>query len=168
MRLSRYDYSQAGVYFVTLCTQNKAKLFGASVDGEMKLNELRVVVSEEWQLIPGYRRTVSIDLFVVMPNHFHGLVVIESSTDNEPCGNSSHPVVKQSRALQAGSLGAIIGQFKLAVSRQAKRRRLHPYKSTWQRHYYDHIVRNEASLNDIRRYIVENPARWQDDSLYVE
>jgi len=168
IRLPGYDYRQSGVYFVTLCTYQKAKLFGTVVDGELKLNDLGEVVSEEWQLIPRHRRNVLIDQFVVMPNHFHGLVITDSCYTNESRGHNSLQDVKPPRTLSAGSLGAIVGQFKLAVSRQAKYRRLHPYKSIWQRNYYDHIVRNEASLKDIRRYIVENPARWRDDRLYVD
>ena len=168
MRLSGFDYRQDGVYFVTLCTVQNTNLFGTVVDGEMKLNNLGAVAHEEWRKIPEFRRNVVIDQFVIMPNHIHGLVIINSCRTGESCGYDSVQEVESARTLRAGSLGSIIGQFKLAVSRQARRRRLCRNKSIWQRNYYDHIVRSEKSLNDIRRYIIENPARWQDDSLYVE
>ena len=168
IRLPGYDYRQAGVYFVTLCTYLKSELFGSINDGEMLLSELGKVVDEEWRRIAQARKNVELGLHVVMPNHLHGLILITESQVGESSHYLSLPPGKRSPRLQAGSLGAIIGQFKLAVARQAKSRQLHPYKKIWQRNYHEHIVRSEESLCDIRRYVIENPARWAEDSLYVE
>lgn len=168
IRLPGYDYRQAGVYFVTLCTYQHASLFGSIIDGDMILNKLGTVVAEEWQRVAEFRRNVKLDISVVMPNHLHGLVIIEFWQGSNSIQSSPAAGDKTSGTLQADSLGAIVGQFKLAVSRQAKLRQLHSHKLIWQRNYYDHIVRSEKSLNEIRRYIIENPARWAGDSLYVE
>ena len=167
IRLPGYDYRQAGVYFVTLCTNQMASLFGAMNDGEMIPSELGQLVVKEWQHMSTVRRNVKLDHYVLMPNHFHALVVIDDCQGNDLAGCTSAQSSKESHTLQSGSLGAIIGQFKLAVGRQARRRKLHPRHPIWQRNYHEHIVRNEASLNDIRKYIIDNPARWREDSLYV-
>ncbi len=156
MRLPGYNYSQAGTYFVTLCTYRKSTIFGFILNGETMLSDLGMIVREEWRHISKFRPNVQLDQFVVMPNHLHGLVIIEDDYD-----------FASSRTLQAGSLGAIIGQYKIAVTRRAKSSRINYGQNIWQRNYHEHIVRNDKTLNDIRRYIIENPARWQDDSLYV-
>ena len=167
LRLSGYDYRLAGVYFVTLCTYQKAMLFGEVDDGDLKLNALGEIVRDEWRLIANIRSNVKLDLFVVMPNHFHGLVIIDNFQGSDLTECMSVPASKESHTLQSGSLGAVIGQFKLAVGRQARRRQLRQRQPIWQRNYYDHIVRDEETLNDIRQYIVANPARWREDSLNV-
>lgn len=168
IRLPGYDYRQAGIYFVTLCTYRHTSLFGSIVEGDMILNELGKVVEEEWQRVAKLRRNVKLDLSVVMPNHMHGLLIIETLQDCDSVRAVPASGEMPSGTLKAGSLGAIIGQFKLAVARQANFRHLHLHKKIWQRNYHEHIVRSEESLNDIRRYIMENPARWSDDSLYLE
>ena len=157
IRLPGYDYRQAGVYFVTLCAYQHTSLFGSINEGDMILNELGEIVAEEWQRVAKLRRNVKLDLFVVMPNHMHGLVIIETRQDCNSVRTVPASGEMPSDTLKAGSLGAIIGQFKLTVARQANFRHLHPYKQIWQRNYYEHIVRGEESLNDIRRYIIQNP-----------
>ena len=168
IRLQGYDYRQAGVYFVTLCTYLNTTQLGRINDGEMLHSKLGKVVDEEWQHMAKVRRNVQLDLHVVTPNHLHGVIILEEIQD----GVSSRCVPtqerKDSRTLQAGSLGAIIGQFKVAVTRRARSSQFYSDQRIWQRNYHEHIVRNEESLNDIRRYIIENPARWGEDSLYVE
>ena len=165
IRLQGYDYSKEGVYFVTLCTRLQTALFGEIVDGEMRLSELGKIVEEEWQHIATVRLNVKLDQYVVMPNHLHGLVFIEDIEHKEI---SPFQDRERSSTLQAGSLGAIVGQFKVAVTRRGKSRQLHLDQGIWQRNYYDRIVRDEQSLNQLRRYIFENPVRWHEDSLYVE
>lgn len=122
IRLRGFDYRQAGAYFVTLCTDRKTKLFGTINDGEMELSDLGNVVTEEWRHMAIARRNVQLDLYVAMPNHLHGVMIIDGIQDRDSfqCPPATH--LKQSGTLQAGSLGAIIGQFKTAVSRRAKSR----------------------------------------------
>ena len=168
MRLCGFDYRQSGIYFVTLCTHQKSKLFGSIYDGEMSLSVLGELVREEWQHIAQLRSLVQLDDCVVMPNHLHGLVIIEETYDNGVDSGDIANMSERTHTLQAGSLGAIISQFKAAVSRRAWPSLVERGCPIWQRNYYDHIVRNESTLNAIRRYIMENPARWAEDSLYVD
>ncbi len=140
--------------------------FGTIVDGGMRLNALGQLVSDEWQRLADARANLELDHFVVMPNHVHGLVkVVESqSSDSRQFSGTDNGA----STVHSGSLGAIIGQFKAAVSRRAKAVGISGDTRIWQRGYYDHIVRDERTSNEIRRYIIENPAKWFDDRLYVE
>ncbi len=188
IRLRGYDYRQSGVYFVTICSYQKTNLFGAIVDGDMALSPLGEIARDEWRHIARARsnveRTVAdeidrqrhiararsnveLDHYVIMPNHLHGLFIITDSLERDFGLSAKTPHSKQSRRLPAGSLGAIISQYKAAVSRRAWSGLMGRSQRIWQRNYYDHIVRDEQSLSAIRKYIVENPARWHDDSLYV-
>ena len=168
IRLPGYDYRQAGIYFVTLCTHQKAALFGSICGDEMHCNKLGIVVEEEWRRMAKIRKNVQLDLHVVMPNHLHGLIVVQDDFDELSCGCLPSKEGKTSRTLQAGSLGAIIGQFKVAVTRRARSVLLTSEQKIWQRNYHEHVVRSEESLHEIRRYVIENPARWAEDSFYVD
>ena len=166
IRLQGYDYSQKGVYFVTICTRQKACLFGEIRAGKMILNELGTTAKHCWHLISQTRSNVALDMSVVMPNHLHGIIAILDRGETAATGVKKN--LWRSKSLSPGSLGAIIGQFKRAVTLRSKSLAQPPEQPLWQRNYYEHIIRNESSLNDIRKYIIENPARWLDDSLYVE
>ena len=165
-RLPGYDYRSEGLYFVTICAHHMQLRFGKILDGELQLNRLGQLVSAEWQRLADTRANLRLDQFVVMPNHLHGLIrIIERDRRNSrQCAEADTGAV----TIQAGSLGAIIGQFKAAVSRRAKAKGIAGDTKIWQRGYYDHIVRDERTLNEIRRYIIENPAKWHDDRLYVD
>ena len=160
MRLSNYDYTQSGVYFVTICTYQFASLFGRIVDGNVQLNGLGRLVEEEWQRTAVVRPSVDLDQFVVMPNHLHGLLCISDSKVER--------IPKSSTTMRANSLGSIIAQYKSNVT---KRNRSLASSRSWpisKRNYYDHIVRNERSLERIRTYILENPSRWSEDSFFSD
>ena len=165
-RLPGYDYRQSGTYFVTICAEQMRSRFGTIVEGELQLNSLGQLVGDEWQRLAIARANVKLDRFVVMPNHLHGLIRIGEEHEHD----SRHVPEAETGpvSMQAGSLGAIVGQFKAAVSRRAKAEGIAGDTRIWQRGYYDHIVRDQRSLNEIRRYILENPGRWHDDRLYVE
>ena len=165
-RLPGYDYRQSGTYFVTVCAEQMRLQFGTILDGELQLNSLGQLVSDEWKRLALARANVKLDRFVVMPNHVHGLIMIgeEEERDSRQISGAETGAV----TIQASSLGAIVGQFKAAVSRRAKTEGVAGDTRIWQRGYYDHIVRDERSLNEIRRYILENPAKWHDDRLFVE
>ena len=168
IRLRDYDYTLAGAYFVTLCTFNSACLFGDIVNGQMRLNDLGALVDREWQRTARVRQSVESDAFVVMPNHIHGILFILDDANAPGSSHLSKVFPPRSPTLQSGSLGAIIGQFKSTVARRARRQATTHCGPIWQRNYYEHIIRSDQSLNDIRKYIVENPDRWSDDRLYVE
>jgi REP element-mobilizing transposase RayT len=140
--------------------------FGRIRDGKVQLNALGRLVSKEWQRLAVARPNLKLDDFVVMPNHLHGLIRIcePQKRDSLLCSGAHAGAVTG----QAGSLGSIIGQFKAAVSRRANAEGIAGDAKIWQRGYYDHIVRDLCSLHEIRRYILESPAKWFDDRLYVE
>ncbi len=164
LRLRDYDYTQAGLYFVTICTFQKACLFGKFRGGKLILNELGRLVQKIWLQIPVSRANTTLDKFVVMPNHMHGIIGI---IENEDTGKYD-TVTPSAKTLPSGSLGATIGQFKSVVTKQSRALPDPPRPPIWQRNYYEHIIRNETELNEIRKYILENPAHWTNDDLYVD
>lgn len=158
-RLQGYDYAQRGAYFVTICTYNREHIFGHITNGDMTLSDMGHIASTCWAAIPNHFSTVELDASIVMPNHVHGIIVLPSG---------------------GAKLGTIIGNYKAAVTRQI--RNLPnvgtPYVGTpymaslptgyvWQARYHDHIIRNDASLQRIQTYIVNNPARWQEDTFFT-
>jgi REP element-mobilizing transposase RayT len=165
IRLKDYDYAQNGAYFVTICAQEKRCIFGQVVDGVMVVNEWGQIVTQEWEQTAAVRSNVELDAFVVMPNHVHGILVITNDVGDTV--GATRRVAPTSTTLQSGSLGAIIGQFKSAVTRAINRLPDAPDHPIWQRNYYEHIIRSEDTLNTIRAYVANNPAKWAEDSLYV-
>jgi len=172
IRLKGYDYSQAGAYFITLCTQDRACLFGKVVNGEMRLNDAGRMVLAEWNRLPERFPHLVLDAFVVMPNHVHGILVI---TDPAPTAGATLGATVGATvgatlvvAPTAPTVGNIIGAFKSRVTveyiRGVKTSGWPPFRGRlWQRNYYEHIIRNERALNAIRQYIMENPRRWHRD-----
>ena len=164
LRLRAYDYSQPGAYFVTLCTHNRQCMFGNISDNEMLLNSQGRIVEEEWLRTAHIRRQVTLDTFVVMPNHIHGIVVINESTFSANVGATRRVAPTHGGHGPApGTLGAIVGQFKSTATKRINASRGSPKSLVWQRNYYEHVVRNEESLNRIREYIVNNPQHWDAD-----
>jgi REP element-mobilizing transposase RayT len=161
IRLKGYDYSQAGAYFVTVCTQDRACLFGDVVDGAMRLNEVGQIVGACWRMIPGHFPNTELDGFVVMPNHVHGIIVITQR--NLVRATHASPLQQPPRGLQCQSISAIIGSFKSAATKRIHALPRFANLPIWQRNYYEHIIRNEESLNHIRQYILDNPAWWAFD-----
>jgi len=139
MRLASYDYSRAGAYFVTVCVRDRKCLFGAIEAEEMCSTRIGQTVASCWLEIPKHFPNAALDEFVIMPNHLHGIILL-----NDVVAGHARP------------LPVIIGSLKTAVSRQAG-------VSVWQRSYWERIIRSEAELNQARRYIEENPARWPAD-----
>jgi putative transposase len=148
IRLQGYDYSQAGAYFITVCTQNRECLFGEIANGEMRLNHAGRVVVSVWDGLPGHYSHVELDTMVIMPNHFHGIIVLA------PVGAVRH------------GLSEIVRALKTFSSRRINELRQTPGAKLWQRNYWEHIVRNETELNRIREYIHNNPAQWELDKLH--
>ncbi len=161
MRLKGHDYSQAGAYFVTLCTQSRECLFGEIVDMEMRLNELGRIVSECWDDMPKHFPNVELDEFVMMPNHMHGIILItvDVGAKHLQIAANASPL----HGTQSGSLGAIIQNFKSVSTRKINQLREPRGVTIWQRNYFEHIIRNDKELNSIRDYIAANPARWEED-----
>ena len=104
---------------------------------------------------------MSLDAYIVMPNHIHGILLLNGRTDA-----TEDPV--SGPGMAAGSLGAILAQYKSFVTKCGQKLAAAAPRQIWQRNYYDHVIRSEASLEKIRRYIVENPARWEEDHVYID
>lgn len=163
IRLKGYDYTQAGAYFITICTQNRLCLFGEVVNGEMRLNEAGAMVQSVWDEIPVFYPGVLTDAFVVMPNHIHGIVVLVGAPPRG-CPNQG----QAQGPAPTLSLPDVVHRFKTMTTKRyadgVKRNGWPPFPGRlWQRNYYEHIIRNEESLNRIRQYIADNPARWVQD-----
>jgi putative transposase len=157
IRLREFDYSQNGAYFVTICTARRLCLLGDIQDGEMRLSPVGQVVRLRWQDLPRHALGLTLDLWVVMPNHLHGIIVLPGSIV------TGTPGAQLLTAPEPRSLGVAIGGFKSAVSREIAANNLSPVRPLWQRNYYERVIRNDQELDAIRRYIAENPLRWDDD-----
>jgi len=142
-RLKEWDYSNPWWYYVTICTNNHFPHFGEINDGKMELNELGKTAVKFWTEIPNHFKNTELDCFVVMPNHIHGIIII-TGKEETPC---------------MASLGNIIGKFKGAVTRWAMNNNYINFK--WQTRFYDRIIRGEKELFNIRKYIEENPVKWE-------
>ena len=161
IRVQGHDYTSSSAYFVTICTADRTCLFGEIADDTPDLSEIGMIVDEEWRRSPQVRRNMALDAYVVMPNHLHGILFIDGATDGRRASHRLAPT-KTGPRNPAGSLGAIIGQFKSAVTKRVSLLADAP-AVVWQRGYYEHIIRDDADLNRIRTYIANNPARWAED-----
>ena len=159
IRLRGYNYSQGGIYFVTICAFRMKTLFGRIDRGKLAPNALGRIVQAEWLRTPWIRAGVELDLFVLMPNHFHGIVILHPGCR----GVQQHARIPGTAQLHSPTktLGALVRGFKAATTSRINALRGTPGEPVWQRNYYEHIVRNGKDLEDIRRYILINPARWE-------
>lgn len=176
IRLKGYDYTRAGWYFITICVQNRECLFGAIRNGEMVLNDYGKIVEFTWFDLPNHNAHVILDEFGIMPNHVHGIIVLDDihvGAGSEPAPTEHAPTTDtaatESRPpIIRHGLPEIVRQFKTFSARRINQKRQTPGVSVWQRNYYEHIIRTETDLQRIREYIQTNPARWREDSLFTE
>jgi len=153
-RLKDYDYSLNGYYYVTLCTHERVEVLGAVEDGRVIVNKYGEIVRDAWAKIPEHFKNVKLDEFIVMPNHIHGIIII-----NNPVGTGHALSSNENR--KNNDLSVVIGSFKSAVTRQINRTNRMPFQ--WQRSFHDHIIRTTHSLKNIREYIINNPETWAAD-----
>jgi REP element-mobilizing transposase RayT len=149
-RLRGWDYGGGGMYSVTICTQHRICHFGEIGEQGLILSPAGEIVAEEWQATTNLRPYVALDAWVVMPNHFHGILFVQPPSLSGPRRN----------------LGAIIGQFKGACTSRIWAASHRDF--AWQTRYWDQIVRDEESLAGLRQYIHDNPARWREDRLHPD
>ncbi len=151
IRLKDYDYSQAGVYFITVCTKDHKMLFWSNVGAttgrppKIELSEFGMVVDNSICQIPKLYPNIKIYNYVIMPNHIHLLLGIEESANGRP--------------MVAPTISRVMKQMKGYVSKQIR-------YSIWQKSFIDHIIRNEKDFIEHYTYIENNPIKWEDDILY--
>ena len=155
IRLQGFDYAQAGAYFVTICSTEKKCIFGQVREGAMLENDLGRIVRSCWVEIPRHFANVEADAFVVMPNHFHGIVKLVK----EPRSPGSSRVEAFSKPV-ASSVPTIVRTFKAAVTREARRACGESRAAIWQKNYFERVIRNDKEYSDTYGYILENPMRW--------
>ena len=166
IRLQEYDYSQPGAYFVTICTHDRNCLFGEIVDGRMILNEMGEIVESQWIKSPEIRSEIELDVFQIMPNHFHAVVfIIHLNDDDSAVGATGRSPLQSnpSNGPRPKSLSSLIAGFKSAVTTNINHFRRIPGAKLWQRNYYDRIIRDDNELNRIREYIICNALKWDLD-----
>ncbi|HSB01635.1 MAG TPA: transposase, partial [Anaerolineales bacterium] len=170
IRLSNYDYSQPGAYFVTIVTWHRECLFGEVVNGEMRLNKFGLLAKQQWEKLPKRFPNIELGAFVIMPNHAHGNIVIvagrgTAANQNDPDGELSRraPTYEQFQKPVRGSIPTIIRSYKSAVSYRINLMRGTQDIPVWQRNYYEHVIRNERDLQNITDYIEANLRLWGED-----
>jgi len=158
IRLKEYDYAQSGGYFITVVTYHRDLLFGKITNEEMQLNEMGKIVDECWHAIPEHFPNLELGAYIVMPNHLHGIIVIN---DDGRGTIYRAPTQEQFQKPVKGSIPTIIRTFKAAVTRRIGRE--HNPTGIWQKNYYEHIIRDHEDWDRIHRYIEANPSMWAED-----
>ena len=154
IRLKGYDYAQSGAYFVTIVTYGRIPLFGEIVDGVMSLNDTGQSIRDDWEWLGLRYPQVTLDEYVVMPNHLHGIIVL---TDDGRGGSRTAPTRRK-------PLGRLVGAFKTVSTKQFNLSQGKPGQLLWQRNYYEHVIRNDDEMNRVREYIINNPLHWETDT----
>lgn len=149
-RLQGYDYAQAGAYFVTICSYQREHLFGDIRAQVAHLSSIGLLAEDCWTRIPEHFPSVDLDTFVVMPNHIHGIIVVQNLLSSD----------------KSNTLGQIIGTYKAAVTRLLNASLGIRAPRIWQGRYHDHIIRSEQEADRLRAYIETNPACWEEDTFY--
>jgi putative transposase len=156
-RLSSWDYSRPGSYFITICTKKRNHFFGEIINEIMHLNEIGLIADSGWRMIPGHYENMMLDEFVVMPNHIHGIIIINDISVVVEAGHA--PSLPQP---PKNTVSNMVGSFKSAVTKLA--RPINP-DFGWQSRFHDHIIRNQAEFIRISNYIINNPANWDSDKF---
>jgi REP element-mobilizing transposase RayT len=175
IRLHGYDYRAAGAYFVTVCAHDKSCLFGRTMDGSVRVNALGGIVFQSWEGINEHFANAYPQEFVVMPNHFHGIISIHDPATGmwlglprpaaQPCVGAGlpRPYTHEPSPIARPTLGQIVAYFKYQSTKRINELRGTPGSTVWQRNYYEHIIRNETEMANVRFYIQRNPGRWASD-----
>ena len=157
IRLRGYDYARPGAYFVTVCTHRRVPLFGSVVRHRMVLNATGRVVRARWDGLPEHYPHLRLDEAVVMPDHFHGIFVLDGLLAPE---FDDVATVGGATVASPHALFEIVRAFKSFSAREINVQRGTPGASVGQRGYFERVVRDDAQLHSVRRYIRLNPARW--------
>jgi REP element-mobilizing transposase RayT len=173
-RLRGWDYSSPGYYFITICTKNRECLFGEIENGKMMPNKYEEILENCWNDLPNHYPNLKLDQFAVMPNHVHGIIIIENDNTTVDYPNTVvetglKPVSTETPDITDNTHGLFefIRALKTFSARRINEQRQTPGISVWQSRFHDHIIRDENELNRIRKYIIDNPANWGNDDENV-
>ena len=164
-RLQTWDYAWDAAYFVTICTKNREHYFGEIENEVMNLSGIGIIADVLWHEIKNHAKNIQLGEFTVMPNHIHGIVILDGN-DNPPNPNPPTPQSPGQQRFQnpgKNSLSSIIGSYKSAVTNHAHRLN---FKFEWQTRFHDHIIRDNKSFNNISAYIKNNVQNWSDDRFF--
>lgn len=175
-RLQDWDYSSEGAYFITICTKDRIHYFGEIENGKMLYTPVGAIANVLWYEIKNHAKNVTFGEFVVMPNHIHGILILNEDTDrvddvetlhetslhHQPSNDEKNEQMSNISP-KAGSISTIIRSYKSAVTKHANRLGL-PFE--WQARFHDHIIRNAQSFDHISNYILNNPLNWDKDKFY--
>lgn len=167
IRIPEYDYGQPGYYFVTLNVQNRDCLFGEIKDSKIELTDIGKIIKYHWSKLPLYFKNIELDDYVIMPDHFHGIIrIVRAMHSNENIVfdkkhlENASPI--QPTGTQPGSVAAIIQNFKSVTARKINHILKRSNHRLWQRNYWERVIRDEVELQKIRKYISENPLKWSE------
>jgi REP element-mobilizing transposase RayT len=169
LRLQTWDYGWNGAYFITICTERMQHFFGEIENGKMHLSPLGALADVLWHEIKSHSKNVELDEFVVMPNHIHGILILKAphTGDENAQKQTRHalsldgtPGQKRFQDQGKNTISSIVGGYKSAVTKHANRL---GYKFKWQKLFWDVIIRNDRSYQNIKNYIIKNPENWKGD-----
>ena len=186
IRFKGYDYTQAGLYFITICCQNRACLFGEIENGKMMLNDAGAIANDCWLNIPNHFPNAILHEYVIMPNHVHGIIELVGANNHSPVSELHSPktvgannhspktknvsVIGDNRAKNVSPLrspsktvGSVVRGFKIGVTKWMRQNT--DIFHIWQRNYWEHIIRDDISYENISQYIINNPTKWNNDKL---
>ncbi len=176
IRLPGWDYSSEGVYFITICCNDRESFFGSLIDNKMILSAIGDMASRFWKEIPEHFNHARLDEFVIMPNHIHGIIILDYSLIGKPNIMHESPVgTRHGMTLRQdginkfsnpvkNSISVIINQYKSSLKRWCNKNGNNSFK--WQSRFYDHIIREEDSIEQVREYIRSNPKNWLSDEMF--
>ena len=179
-RLPNWDYRSSGAYFITICTAGREHYFGEIKNGKMHLSNLGVIADIFWHEIPARKSIVKLGEYVIMPNHMHGILIIDETnptstkspknniktTDSSIRPNPNPPQkneIMSQKSPKSNSVSTIIRSYKSAVTKHANRLDI---PNGWQSRFHDHIIRDDAAYQRISTYIKNNPKNWRDDKFF--
>ena len=164
-----WDYSNEGLYFITICTKDRIHYFGSIQNGEIQLTELGVIAFTNWEQIPLQFEFVELHSFIIMPNHIHGIIEIKSEPVETSIHGVSNNIIKcgitgEKNAMNYNTISKIVRWFKGKTTFE-----IHTINSNfeWQSRFHDHIIRNDDEYSRIAEYIENNPLKWNDDRYFL-
>ncbi len=182
IRIDGFDYSSHGAYFITICSHDRSCVFGEIIHDRVVLNKYGNIVVDEWMKSAQIRDEIQLDEFVVMPNHFHGIVWIVGNESVGAYGHTPLPYVNTPMSTNvfrfepvskkfvspSRTVGSMVRGFKAGVTIRVHKEEEALYGPIWQRNYWERFIRDEIELNHIREYVRDNPKKWEADSLFPD